>query len=48
MKKKATIILDGVVHEIMISPERAEQIRNLQRIILENRKMQVDRNKTSK
>ncbi len=34
---KATITLDGKAHEIMISKERAEQIRRLQKLIRENR-----------
>lgn len=34
---KATITLDGKVHEIMISKERAEQIKRLQQLIKEGR-----------
>lgn len=34
---KATIKLDGKAHEIMISRERAEQIKRLQKLIKENR-----------
>lgn len=33
---KATITLDGKTHEIMISKERAEQIKHLQKLIKEN------------
>jgi hypothetical protein len=33
---KATITLDGKAHEIMISKERAEQIKRLQKLIKEN------------
>jgi hypothetical protein len=39
MKKKAvkaTITLNGKAHEIMISKERAEQIKRLQKLIKEN------------
>jgi len=34
---KATITLDGQTHEIMISKERAIQIRRLQKLIKENK-----------
>ena len=34
---KATITLDGQTHEIMISRERAEQIKRLQKLIKENK-----------
>lgn len=32
---KATIVLDGHTHEIMISRERVEQIKRLQKLIKE-------------
>ncbi len=34
---KATIKLEGKTHEVVISKERAEQIRRLQKLIRENR-----------
>jgi len=38
---KATIKLDGKPHEIMISRERAEQIKRLQKLIKEGRQKKV-------
>jgi hypothetical protein len=46
MKKKeirATITLDGKTHEIMISKERAEQIKRLQKLINEGREKNNDK-----
>lgn len=40
MKKKevkATLTIDGKTHEIMISHERAEQIKQLQKLIKQNK-----------
>ena len=36
-EEKATITLDGKTHEIMISKERAMQIKRLQKLIKEDR-----------
>ncbi len=36
---KATITLDGKIHEMLISQERAEQIKNLQKLIKENQEV---------
>lgn len=41
---KAMIKLDGQTHEIMISRERAEQIKRLQKLIKENKAKQNEGN----
>ena len=50
MKKsevKATITIDGKTHKIIISRERAEQIKRLQKLIKANREKQKTQNATT-
>ncbi len=44
---KATIKLEGKIHEILISKERAEQIKRLQQLIKEGRKRKLASNNNS-